>query len=80
LSALRRRRSAFLGGRYDQVIGLSDTPQNLYWKNRSYSELARGALARLGQLPPAPQVHELVAEAFPEQDGTPRQRRNFKTG
>jgi tetratricopeptide (TPR) repeat protein len=57
---------AFLGGPYERVIGLSDTPQNLYWKNRSYSELAR-ALARLGQLPPSPQLHALMAGAFREQ-------------
>jgi predicted Zn-dependent protease len=56
-----------LAGRYEQAIQVDDTPRNLYWKNRSYSELARAALARLGQLPPSPQVHELMAEAYRRQ-------------
>jgi tetratricopeptide (TPR) repeat protein len=55
---------AFLARRYEQAIAADDTPQNLYWKNRSYGELARAALSRLEQLPPSPQVHELMAEAY----------------
>lgn len=55
---------AFLAGRYDQVIAASDSAPNLYWKNRSYSELARSALGRLAALPPSPQVHELMAESY----------------
>src|SRR5262249_33183050 len=42
-------------------------PQNLYWKNCSYSELARAALSQLGRLPPSPQIHELMAEAYRSQ-------------
>jgi tetratricopeptide (TPR) repeat protein len=59
-----RAQCAFLAGRYEQAIEPEDTPWNLYWKNRSYGELARAALARLGQLPSSPQVHELLAEAY----------------
>jgi tetratricopeptide (TPR) repeat protein len=58
---------AFLTGHYRQATQLEDTPRNLYWRNRSYSELARAALERLGQLPPSPQVHELMAEAYRKQ-------------
>ena len=55
---------AFLARRYEQALEADDSPPNLYWKNRSYDELARAALSRLGQLPPSPQVHELMAEAY----------------
>ena len=56
---------AFLAGRYEQVIAVvGDSLQTLYWKARSYSALALAALSRLAQLPPSPQIHELMAEAL----------------
>jgi tetratricopeptide (TPR) repeat protein len=55
---------AFQNRDYEKVLQSPDTPQNLYWKDRTYSEMARDALAHLDQLPPSPQVYELMAEAF----------------
>jgi tetratricopeptide (TPR) repeat protein len=55
---------AFFSGDYETAIGFTDSAPNLYWKNRSYSELARAALSRLAALPPSPQVHELMAAAY----------------
>lgn len=55
---------AFVKGQYAQVLQAADTPENLYWKNRSYSKMARDALAHLEQLPPSPQLYELMADAL----------------
>ena len=43
---------------------MADSPETLYWKNRSYTELAVSALQQLLHLPPSPQIHELMAEAL----------------
>ena len=55
---------AFQATRYDQVIAMPDSPETLYWKNRSYGELAIAALGELMRLPASPQIHELMAEAL----------------
>ena len=39
-------------------------PEELYWRSRAYSELARSALARLSSLPPSAEQHELLAVAL----------------
>jgi tetratricopeptide (TPR) repeat protein len=36
------------------------TPEALYWRARASSELARASLARLAELPPSPEAHELA--------------------
>jgi tetratricopeptide (TPR) repeat protein len=55
----------FLAGRYQAVIAApGTTPSSLYWKTRSYETLALKAFAQLAQLPPTPQIHELMADAY----------------
>jgi tetratricopeptide (TPR) repeat protein len=71
---------AYLEGRYEQVIASSDSPENLYWKNRSYSELARSSLGRLAALPPSPQAHELMAAAYRAQGQHSEAARELRDG
>jgi tetratricopeptide (TPR) repeat protein len=66
---------AFQAGHHEQVIAMPDSRETLYWKNRSYSELAVTALQQLLRLPPSPQIHELMAEALDLQ-GEHRQAAN----
>ncbi len=40
------------------------TPESYYWRSRTYNELALQAFARLGQLPPSVEQHELKAHIF----------------
>jgi tetratricopeptide (TPR) repeat protein len=40
------------------------TPESYYWRSRAYNELALQAFARLGQLPPSAEQHELKAHIF----------------
>jgi tetratricopeptide (TPR) repeat protein len=40
------------------------TPESYYWRSRAYNELALQAFARLGQLPPSTEQHELKAHIF----------------
>jgi tetratricopeptide (TPR) repeat protein len=40
------------------------TPESYYWLSRAYNELALQAFARLGQLPPSTEQHELKAHIF----------------
>ncbi len=53
-----------------QFLGLlasakgTDTPESYYWLSRAYNELALQAFARLGQLPPSVEQHELKAHIF----------------
>lgn len=61
-------RCLFAAGRYEDVIAMSGGGETLYWKSRSYSELALAALEKLAQIPPSPQIHELMAEAYGLQD------------
>jgi len=42
----------------------TDTPESYYWRSRAYNELALQAFARLGQLPPSPERHELRARIY----------------
>lgn len=41
-----------------------NTPESYYWRSRAYNELALQAFARLGQLPPSPEQHELKARIY----------------
>src|SRR6266481_9665870 len=42
----------------------TNTPESYYWRSRAYNELALQAFARLGQLPPSTEQHELKAHIF----------------
>jgi len=42
----------------------TNTPESDYWRSRAYNELALQAFARLGQLPPSPEQHELKARIY----------------
>src|SRR6266849_5938112 len=56
--------------REGQFLGLlasakgTHTPESYYWLSRAYNELALQAFARLGQLPPSVEQHELKAHIF----------------
>jgi predicted Zn-dependent protease len=59
--------------REGQFLGLlatargTHTPESYYWHSRAYNELALQAFARLGQLPPSTEQHELRAHIFGSQ-------------
>lgn len=56
---------AYLSGDYRKaVVSSSMAPQALYWKARSYEALALAAFDKLNQMPPTPEIHELMAEAY----------------
>jgi tetratricopeptide (TPR) repeat protein len=60
--AVEKHLCAFRAGRYRELAVLAGkTPEVYYWKTRAYRKLAIEALAHLGQLPPSPQLHELLA-------------------
>jgi len=60
--AIEKYECAFRDGHYQQLAGLQGkTPEIYYWKTKAYQKLAVDALAHLGQLPPSPQLHELLA-------------------
>jgi len=42
----------------------TNTPESCYWRSRAYNELALQAFARLGQLPPSPEQHEVKARIY----------------
>jgi len=44
--------------------GGTRTPESYYWRSRAYNELALRAFARLVQLPPSAEQHELKAHIF----------------
>ncbi len=56
---------AYLSGQYKNAISSSSTrPDALYAKARSYEALALEAFDSLNRMPPTPQIHELMAEAY----------------
>jgi tetratricopeptide (TPR) repeat protein len=60
----RKLECAFWAGRYEELVALSkgsNTLEAQFWRIRAYNELARKAFARLAQLPPSAEVHELLA-------------------
>jgi tetratricopeptide (TPR) repeat protein len=60
---VEKHECAFRAGNYRELAGLAGkTPEVYYWKTRAYQKLAIDALAHLGQLPPSPQLHELLAK------------------
>jgi tetratricopeptide (TPR) repeat protein len=57
----------FRDGRFAALLASSrsaNTPESYYWRSRAYNELALQAFARLGQLPPSPEQHELKARIY----------------
>ncbi len=38
------------------------SPESYYWRTRAYNQLTLQAFARLGELPPSPELHELMAK------------------
>lgn len=61
--AVEKNECAFRAKNYRELAGLAGTtPQDYYWKTKAYQKLAIDALGHLGQLPPSPQLHELLAK------------------
>jgi len=64
LSTADRLECDFRAGNYQQILMHSKgdtTPVAYFWRTRAYNELARRAFARLAQLPPSAEVHQLLA-------------------
>lgn len=60
----------FTAGRYRKLLQLAagtKTPESYYWQSRACNQLAREAFARLAQLPPSVEIHELTAEVHRSQ-------------
>lgn len=58
---------AYLRHQPERILQLSlhaRGPEELYWRSRAYSELARSAVERLSSLPPSTEQHELLAVAL----------------
>lgn len=57
---------AFLEGRFQQLLEAAQkeggTPRSLFWQCRAYNQLATAAFAKLAQLPPSLELHQLLAE------------------
>jgi tetratricopeptide (TPR) repeat protein len=61
--AVEKYECAFRAGNYRDLASLpGKTPEIYYWKTKAYQKLAVDALAHLGQLPPSPQLHELLGK------------------
>ena len=61
--AVEKHECAFRAGRYQELADLTGkTPEIYYWKTKAYQKLAIQALSHLGQLPPSPQLHELLGK------------------
>jgi tetratricopeptide (TPR) repeat protein len=57
----------FREGHFRRLLASSsgtNTPESYYWRSRAYNELAVQAFARLGQLPPSSEQHELKARIY----------------
>lgn len=56
---------AYRAGRYAEATRTPGSgAEALYWKTRAYETLALDALNHLTRMPPTPQIHELMAEAY----------------
>ena len=57
----------FWAGRYREVVAASKTaktPEEIFWRTRAYSELARQAFERLARLPNSAEAHEMMAKVY----------------
>ena len=57
----------FQEGHFERVITAptgADPAESYYWRSRSYDALALNAFARLGQLPPSAEQHEIRAHVY----------------
>jgi predicted Zn-dependent protease len=59
----------FNAGEFDELTVAAKQPnaESFYWQSRAYNELALQAFAKLGQLPPSPELHELKAHIYNSQ-------------
>jgi tetratricopeptide (TPR) repeat protein len=58
---------AYLAGDWERVLTearKAATPENFYWSSLAYGKLAEQSFAKLAQLPPSAEIHELQAESF----------------
>ena len=57
----------FREGKFLELVAsakVPNAPESDYWRSRAYNELAVQAFARLGQLPPSVEQHELKAHIY----------------
>jgi predicted Zn-dependent protease len=59
----------FSAGQFDELTAAAwqTNAESFYWESRAYNELALHAFARLGQLPPSAELHELKAHIYNSQ-------------
>jgi predicted Zn-dependent protease len=59
----------FSAGQFDELTAAArqTNAESFYWQSRAYNELALHAFARLGQLPPSAELHELKAHIYNSQ-------------
>jgi predicted Zn-dependent protease len=60
----------FQEGHFERVIAAAtgaNPAESYYWRSRAYNELALNAFARLGQLPPSAEQHEVRAHIYTSQ-------------
>jgi tetratricopeptide (TPR) repeat protein len=65
--ARRTLECEFQTGDYDRLLSSARqirTPEAEYWKVRTYQRLSLQAFAHLSHMPPSPEVHELLAQAY----------------
>ena len=58
---------AYLAGEWAKALNAgrqTAPPQTLYWAALAAGKLAEQSLGRLAQMPPSPEVHELLAESY----------------
>ncbi len=60
----------FQEGHFERVIAAAteaNPEESYYWRSRAYNELALNAFARLGQMPPSAEQHEIKAHIYSSQ-------------
>lgn len=68
--SLHKMECSFDSGRYPEVLAAarnSNSPESRYWTARAYNQLALRAFARLGELPPSSEQHQLKAQIYTTQ-------------
>lgn len=64
----------FMTGRYRELLESAkalNSPESQYWTSKAYGELARQSYARLTQLPPSVESHELAAKTYEDRGRFP---------
>lgn len=65
--ALQPAACAYVAGDWRKALNAARqtaTPQNLYWAALAAGKLAEQSLSHLAQMPPSPEIHELLAESY----------------